>query len=181
MGEKVYDYIVFAEEEIEKGDYTLAESFYSVTLKECKTNKDFGEFYTSRARFHVKKNNIDYALADLRKAADYGRTDAIVKLKSYGVTYTPQNPASSGGSTAQPPKQTSAGFTGRQKKVYTDAEYDGEWLNGLFHGKGKMTWLDGETYEGDYVNGKRQGKGKYTYANGKVEEGRYENGEFIGK
>jgi hypothetical protein len=28
------------------------------------------------------------------------------------------------------------------------------------HGKGKLTWADGDMYEGDFVNGERRDKGK---------------------
>ena len=159
MDQTVFNYITWAETEIENGDYIQAESCYKNALKECKTNEDFAECYISRAGLYIKKNNREQVIADLRKAADYGSADSLEMLKKIGINYTPQKPAPSTASTTQPPKQASAGFTGRQKKVYTDGEYDGEWLNGLFHGKGKHSFSDGETYEGDYVNGKRQGKG----------------------
>ena len=40
----------------------------------------------------------------------------------------------------------------------------------------------GETYadEGDFVNGNFHGKGKMTYPDGKVEEGNWKDGDFIG-
>ena len=33
-------------------------------------------------------------------------------------------------------------------------------------------------YEGDFVNGELHGKGKLTYPNGKIEEGNWENGKY---
>ena len=32
----------------------------------------------------------------------------------------------------------------------TGAVYDGEWMGGLRHGKGKMKWSDGCQYEGEW-------------------------------
>ena len=41
--------------------------------------------------------------------------------------------------------------------------FEGEYLNGKRHGKGKEYWEDIE-FEGEYLNGKRHGKGKeYNY------------------
>jgi hypothetical protein len=38
--------------------------------------------------------------------------------------------------------------------------YEGEFLNGLFHGNGYYFYSkDGVYYKGDWVNGKRQGQG----------------------
>jgi len=59
--------------------------------------------------------------------------------------------------------------------------YTGEVRQGLFHGKGKITWSNGEIYEGDWVYGKRTGKGKYTFANGNVYEGDFVDGKWHGK
>ena len=36
--------------------------------------------------------------------------------------------------------------------------YEGKWLNGYKHGKGKMTFNDGSYYEGDFAKGKKHGK-----------------------
>lgn len=32
--------------------------------------------------------------------------------------------------------------------------YEGEWVNGKAHGKGKLIHADGDIYEGDWVNDK---------------------------
>ena len=56
--------------------------------------------------------------------------------------------------------------------------YDGEWLDGLPHGRGAHVWErrgdkeDGHwfstknSYEGDFVRGERHGVGVFRYANG---------------
>jgi hypothetical protein len=50
-------------------------------------------------------------------------------------------------------------------------KYEGEFLNGKYHGYGKYVFLDGEIYEGYFANGKRHGKGKEIYKDGSVYEG----------
>jgi len=65
--------------------------------------------------------------------------------------------------------------------------YNGEMLHGLAHGKGTMTYTNGDVYEGLFQNGQRHGKGKLTDKDGKViYEGDYQgdqrrgNGTIIG-
>eukprot|EP01102_Stenamoeba_stenopodia_P020946 TRINITY_DN8322_c0_g1_i1.p1 TRINITY_DN8322_c0_g1~~TRINITY_DN8322_c0_g1_i1.p1 ORF type:complete len:1150 (+),score=232.72 TRINITY_DN8322_c0_g1_i1:180-3629(+) len=43
-----------------------------------------------------------------------------------------------------------------------------------------QTYPNGDTYEGEFVNGKRHGKGKYTFSSGDVFEGQHEQGQFSG-
>jgi hypothetical protein len=59
--------------------------------------------------------------------------------------------------------------------------YEGERVNGEFHGKGKLIFANGNVYEGDFVNGYRTGKGKYTWANGDKYEGDLVNNNQHGK
>ena len=39
-------------------------------------------------------------------------------------------------------------------------KYEGDFVNGKKHGKGKSSYPDLTTYEGDYVNGKKHGYGR---------------------
>ena len=61
--------------------------------------------------------------------------------------------------------------------------YEGEYLNGVRHGKGKeYKWNEILIYEGEYLYGKRNGKGKeYNYDGILYFEGEYLNGERNGK
>ena len=61
--------------------------------------------------------------------------------------------------------------------------YEGEYLNGERHGKGKVYYSDGKlNFEGEYLNGKKNGKGKVYHTNGKLSfEGEYVNGKRNGK
>ena len=61
--------------------------------------------------------------------------------------------------------------------------YEGEYLNGERHGKGKAYYSDGTlSFEGEYLYGKKNGKGKVYHSNGKLEfEGEYINGLKNGK
>jgi len=64
--------------------------------------------------------------------------------------------------------------------IVTD-EYEGEFSNGAYHGKGiyKNNTL-GQVYEGSFDEGNMHGRGKMTYPDGRVEEGNWERGKFIG-
>jgi hypothetical protein len=55
---------------------------------------------------------------------------------------------------------------------YYDGEKDSE---GLPHGHGKYSYVDGSFYEGNWDHGKRHGKGTWTYINGDVYTGDWEN------
>ena len=77
---------------------------------------------------------------------------------------------------------------GKIINAYNDmVYYDGEFLKGKKHGKGKEYYDYGVTiklkFEGEYLNGKRNGKGKeYDSENGSLMfEGEYLNGERSGK
>ena len=40
--------------------------------------------------------------------------------------------------------------------------YDGDWVNGVKHGQGKLQWDSGkQEYDGDYLEGERTGQGVY--------------------
>jgi hypothetical protein len=59
--------------------------------------------------------------------------------------------------------------------------YEGEMLNGWFHGKGVSKYDSGTVYRGEYVNGYYHGKGKLVYTNGQSYEGEFANGVRHGK
>jgi hypothetical protein len=59
--------------------------------------------------------------------------------------------------------------------------YRGEYVNGYYHGKGKMQYSDGIIYEGEFANGVRHGKGKLVYTNGQSYEGEFSNNVRHGK
>ena len=56
------------------------------------------------------------------------------------------------------------------------AVYRGEYLDGLFHGKGELTWRNGDHYEGEFRRGLMFGKGRFEEAGGGVYEGEFRNG-----
>ena len=57
------------------------------------------------------------------------------------------------------------GFGKRYYLSETDQRetYEGELKDGVFQGKGKLTWKNGTFYEGGFVNGKREGYGIRTF------------------
>ena len=44
--------------------------------------------------------------------------------------------------------------------------YDGEWQNGLWHGKGVLAFSNGERYAGEFTEGKFSGSGSYSWPDG---------------
>jgi hypothetical protein len=71
---------------------------------------------------------------------------------------------------------------GKGKYIFASGySYDGELDNWIQNGKGKKTSSSGDLYEGDFAGGYPDGKGKYTYSNGNVYEGDFGNGKPRGK
>ena len=71
------------------------------------------------------------------------------------------------------------GCYGTQKfKQFT---YIGEFKNRKRHGKGSLTWTNGDKYVGNFSYGHRQGIGTYTWKNGDNYEGNYKNSKMHGK
>lgn len=59
--------------------------------------------------------------------------------------------------------------------------YEGDWVKGFYQGKGKRIWADnGDFYEGDFFLNKRQGKGKMAYADGIIKQGKWKDDKFVG-
>ena len=57
--------------------------------------------------------------------------------------------------------------------------YIGDWIKGKLHGKGIYTWPNGQKYEGDFLRGERHGRGTQTWPDGQWKEGTWENDEFM--
>ena len=63
------------------------------------------------------------------------------------------------------------------KNVYAGGDwvYEGDFINGIFHGNGFMKYANGDVYEGEWKDDERFGKGIMRYANGDVYEGEWKN------
>ena len=58
--------------------------------------------------------------------------------------------------------------------MFVNLLFEGEYLNGMRHGKGKEYCGNRLEYDGEYLNGERNGKGKEYYYNGDlIFEGEY--------
>ena len=67
-------------------------------------------------------------------------------------------------------------------EIYYKDQYEGEYVNDKFEGKGKYTYITGNYYIGEFKNGKRNGKGKQYYKNGDLmHEGNWVDDIFISK
>lgn len=60
-------------------------------------------------------------------------------------------------------------------------QYDGEFLAGLMHGKGRFISTYSGTYKGNYVHGRMEGRGLFTYPDGSFYEGEFVGNQFHGK
>ena len=58
--------------------------------------------------------------------------------------------------------------------------YEGEFKNGLKHGKGILTTRNNRSYEGDWENDKPHGFGINTFPNGKIYTGNFAKGKPVG-
>lgn len=55
------------------------------------------------------------------------------------------------------------------------SRYDGEFRNGIYHGRGKWSGSDGSRYDGEFRDGKRNGTGTYVWDSGHKYTGEYAN------
>ena len=73
-------------------------------------------------------------------------------------------------------------FHGKGKFTWENRSkiYIGKWRNGLFHGKGLMMWSDGRKFYGEYLKGQKNGKGLCIFASGGYRYGNWSRGAFLG-
>jgi hypothetical protein len=71
------------------------------------------------------------------------------------------------------------------RMVYKDDEhervYEGEWLEGRWHGRGKLFNANGDTYEGGFHLDERHGHGTYKWASGRIYVGEFQQDKRHGK
>jgi hypothetical protein len=71
-------------------------------------------------------------------------------------------------------------FSGRKEDYYDGGTYNGAWVNGEPHGRGRIDWEDGSWYNGDWREGKRTGEGTKRWANDDVYVGGFSRGNRHG-
>lgn len=71
--------------------------------------------------------------------------------------------------------------TGKYINVKEGVEYVGEWLDGMRHGNGTLTYKNGSIYDGQWERGMKWGDGKMTYASGNYYEGQWANNKRNGQ
>ena len=64
---------------------------------------------------------------------------------------------------------------------YRNATYEGQAIDGVPNGKGRLTWDNGVFYDGDFVNGQFHGNGSYFVSDYALYEGQWVMGAFTGK
>ncbi|MFT5658079.1 MAG: hypothetical protein ACI9KN_001358 [Gammaproteobacteria bacterium] len=70
---------------------------------------------------------------------------------------------------------------GKGRMVWPNGDrYEGNFLDGLFHGQGKYEWHEGASYQGEFKLGEKSGVGAMLYANKDTYTGEFGNGDFKG-
>ena len=72
-----------------------------------------------------------------------------------------------------------AKFTGHKTETYSFGIYSGDYVDDLFHGKGKITWNDSSWYDGDWEYGTLTGKGEHHGFMSDTEEPFVYTGDFV--
>ena len=67
---------------------------------------------------------------------------------------------------------------GKIKFLNSGIEYEGTFVNDNIEGYGKFKWINGDMYEGEVKNNKMHGNGIYHYRNGKIFKGLFKNGQI---
>ena len=62
---------------------------------------------------------------------------------------------------------------------YIKTSYDGQTMDGVFHGGGTYTWKDGSVYIGWWKDGKMNGRGTLTFPNGDKYSGKWSNNQLL--
>ena len=57
--------------------------------------------------------------------------------------------------------------------------YEGEFVDGRFHGQGSYLWASGQRYQGEFVDGRLHGRGTYIAADGTVTDGWWDAGSLV--
>ena len=101
-------YFVMGMKLLEKKECEKSIEIFNIALSKASLNNTIAETYYSRSLAYYKLDEDDKAIADLKKAADYGNEKTLEILKeNFNIDYTPQKPSSSsapnsGGSSAMP-------------------------------------------------------------------------------
>jgi hypothetical protein len=73
-------------------------------------------------------------------------------------------------------------YSGNGLGVYDGGVYDGDWVDNVWHGKGKIHFKEIGTYEGDFQHGLITGKGVFTLNDGNIlYEGDWLDGNWHGQ
>lgn len=77
--------------------------------------------------------------------------------------------------------KSGGGKSSEQIIFYENGNYQGETINGMKHGKGKMIFKSGDIYEGEWINDNKNGYGIYIFKDNTIYEGNWVNNRIEGK
>lgn len=60
-------------------------------------------------------------------------------------------------------------------------KYQGDWINGKWHGQGELLMTSGDKYQGDFCDSQREGEGVYTWSDERVYKGEFRKNARHGK
>jgi hypothetical protein len=156
-----------------------AEEASEVARKEKKASHQLQGFGT-RAKY-------ERALAAQRAAVAAGRNpdedfETQGTGRGPGTVFNPQT----GSELAVPRRETRSHARNdtqhfEAKTFPSGNKYEGEWLRGVYHGRGKLHYADGRNYDGEWCEGVMHGKGHFAYANGDQYMGEYRAGQQEGQ
>ena len=184
------NHIVAGNDLLERDEADAAIETFKKAVPLCANQAQYGGLCFCLGTAYLFKGDKSRAFDCYKQAADHGDADALEELGKYGIAYTPQKPSfvpPGGSSPSQVPPVGAApsssapsalpkDFTGYGNYKWGEKIYECDWVDGLPHGKGKMTLplsTGDEIYEGGFSGGEMHGAGKYTYPNGDVFAGSF--------
>lgn len=131
------------------GKFQLAEKYYLRLINELSSNHpSLIDLYEELDCIALQQGHFDQSLQWKCK---------LLLLKQQFS----QNPAVN--DELSPPANLSEIVVKKTKKYPTGDVYEGEFVNGLYHGYGIYTWTNGNRYEGMWKNNRREGEGTWTW------------------
>ena len=168
-------------------DYANAARIFTDYLSLVNDPDDISTAYGQRGEVFMEGGQREAAIADMKKAVDLGADVYEDILKEvYGINYKPQQ-ASQKPSIAQLSGGSAFSLFGSTSPSAPKAPPPVNSLPDIrscpigYTGMARMVYNDGDVYEGEFKDGVPHGRGKMTSPGGYIQEGRFRKGHFIGK
>lgn len=135
---------------LKMGQFQLAEKYYLRLINQLPSDDpSLIHLYENLAQIASQQKQFDKSMQWQRK---------LLSLKQQSV----QSPPLNEGISFQP-SSCSEDVVKKSKKYPSGDVYDGEFVNGLYHGYGIYSWINGDRYEGMWKNNRREGEGMWLW------------------